>query len=183
MRLSTKQGDQDFRWKAYKPEPVYVWMCLHEVIDVSMYHPLRYHRKLSFGHCHPYQWQHVLMQQNLPRHDLLAEPLYKASSAHRRIKGELPATHASYLLQVTVCVRSQNFYRNVPTTMYPLPHIRKPTPVQGHTRSVITNGGLQGSRKKCMAATHPVQQSEGFLSGMWGKIRPVQRLVDRRCRC
>ena len=63
--------------------------------------------------------------------------------------------------------------------MFPLPHIRKPTPVQRDTRSVIANRDLQGSRKECVAATHPVQQPKTFLSDLRRKIRLFQRLVVR----
>ena len=63
--------------------------------------------------------------------------------------------------------------------MCPVPHVRKPTPVQGDTCSVITNGDLQSRRKKRMVAAHPVQEFEAFLPDPWWEFEPVQRFVCR----
>ena len=51
-------------------------MCLYELFDVSVYHPLLYHREVDLGHRYSYQWLHVRMSKRFPHHSLLAESLY-----------------------------------------------------------------------------------------------------------
>ena len=66
-------------------------------------------------------------------------------------------THPNYLPQVTVRVYPYDLYGNVPAAVFPLPHIRKPTPIQRVAGPVIGDRDLQGTRKERVAATHPVQ--------------------------
>jgi hypothetical protein len=67
--------------------------------------------------------------------------------------------------------------------VFPLPHIRKPPPVQRGAGSVITDENFQGPWKKCVMTTGPVQRFETLLSDPWWKLGHIQGLVDRTCRC
>ena len=50
-------------------------MCLDELVDIPIIHPLRCHRKLVGTHRHSQKRQHVLMAKCFPRHNLLTEHL------------------------------------------------------------------------------------------------------------
>ena len=41
------------RTETYKFEPIRILVCRHKLVDVSVRHPLRYHRELGFGHYDP----------------------------------------------------------------------------------------------------------------------------------
>lgn len=61
--------------QTYELEPVCFAMSHDVLADGSIYHPLRYHRKLVVVHRHSYQWHHVRVTKVFPCHDLLAELL------------------------------------------------------------------------------------------------------------
>lgn len=73
--FSAKKGCRDFRRSTYEPDPVYVRMCLREVIDIPIYHPVRYHGEVALGHHNSSEWQDVWVLEGLPHNNLLAELL------------------------------------------------------------------------------------------------------------
>ena len=56
-----------------------------------------------------------------------------------------------------------DLHGNVPAAVFPLPHTRKPTPVQRIAGPVIGDGDLQSAWKERVVATHHVQWFETFL--------------------
>jgi hypothetical protein len=69
------------RVKPYKLEQIRIPMRLDELVDVPIYHPLRYHYELVITHCHSQQWQHIRMVKGFPHHNLFAEPLHRSVSS------------------------------------------------------------------------------------------------------
>ena len=61
----------------YQLQPVCIRVCLHELAEVSVDHPVRYHRELSLGHHYSNQWQDIRMPKRSPRHNLFTEPLHR----------------------------------------------------------------------------------------------------------
>ena len=48
LRLSQSRRKQSRKRGTYKSDPVCIWMCFNELVDISVCHPLRYHGKPSF---------------------------------------------------------------------------------------------------------------------------------------
>ena len=59
-------------------------MRFDELVDVTIYHPFRYHREVVVTHCNSQQGKHVWMAQRLPRHNFLAEPLNRSGLTVQR---------------------------------------------------------------------------------------------------
>jgi hypothetical protein len=119
-------------------------MGLDELVDVPIYHPLRYHRELVGVHCHTQQWQHVRMAKSFPRHNFLAEFLHQSiSSPTRVIREAVQITHACNFLEIAGRVYPQNLDRDLATLVIAHPHVREPAAVQRDIRSVVTNRDLQ----------------------------------------
>lgn len=68
--------------KTYERDPIYPWMCLDKVANISILHPVRYHSEMVLGYHHSDQWQNVPMPQGFPHYHLLAEFLHKTLSVH-----------------------------------------------------------------------------------------------------
>ena len=77
-----------FEQWTYQLQPVCIRMRLHEVIDVSVCHPVRYHCELGLRHCRSYQWQNVWVLEGFTLDNLLAEPLHRSQSVHRHTRTE-----------------------------------------------------------------------------------------------
>ena len=60
---------------SYKIKLVRIPIGLDELVNVSVDHPFRRHRKMPVAHCHSQQWEYVWMAETFPRHHFLAEPL------------------------------------------------------------------------------------------------------------
>ena len=56
FQLSQTRGKQSRKQGTYKLEPICPWVCLNELADASVRHPVRYHGKPSFRHHHSEQW-------------------------------------------------------------------------------------------------------------------------------
>ena len=91
-------GEQGKKWRTHKLESVNVFMRPNELVDISVWHPIRYHRELSLRHQHSHQRQDIRMAKESPQDDLPAEPLHRALLAHTRGTGKGTETHANYLL-------------------------------------------------------------------------------------
>jgi len=63
-------------------------MCLDKIVDISIRHPVGYHRKPSLGHRHSDKRQDIWMTKGFPCYDLLAEPLRKVPLVHRQAERE-----------------------------------------------------------------------------------------------
>ena len=111
-------------------------MDCHKLVDVPIYHPLRYHSKLIPGHDRPQQWQHVWVSKSFPSYDFLAEPLQRLShsvSQHAQGYNSPLVAHVSNIQRTVVVAWAQNLDRDLPATMFTLPHVPKPTTVHWDT--------------------------------------------------
>ena len=61
--------------KTYKSQPVHVDIRLHELVDVTVRHPLRCHHEQIPSHRHAQQLEHVRMAEGPPCRNLPAKPL------------------------------------------------------------------------------------------------------------
>ena len=111
------------------------------------------------------------MLEGPPRDNFLAEPL-DGALVGAEVCGERKrsTTHTEYLLQVTVFIRPHDLHSNLPTAVFPLPHVRVPAPIQCDPGSIVANGDLHRFRKKRVEAARPVQQLEALLFGPWRKF-------------
>ena len=79
------KGQPDFeRNRAYQFQPVCIRARPHEIVDVCVHHPVRYHCEPGFRHRNSYQRQDIRMPKCFPRHNFFAEPLDGALSVHKR---------------------------------------------------------------------------------------------------
>ena len=134
--------------RSYKVKPIHIPVCLDELVDVSIDHPFRYHRKMPIAHCHAQQWKHILVAEAFPRHNFLAEPLctdQSALSVHFREFRVM--THANNLFKVACRVHSENLDCNLATLIFAHPNISIPTLVQRLSRLVITMWDVQRTWK------------------------------------
>ena len=61
--------------KPYKLEPIRIPMRLDKLVDVPVCHPFGYYCEVAIAHCHSQQREHVRMAEDIPQHNLYAEPL------------------------------------------------------------------------------------------------------------
>ena len=88
LSVNLKQRPRGHEREAYQLQPVCIRVLFHKIIDVSVPHPVRYHRKLGIGHRHSYQRQDVRMPEDFPRNNLLTESLHGMPSALRHTERE-----------------------------------------------------------------------------------------------
>jgi len=104
-------------------------MCLDELVNIPIPHPLRYHCELGIIHCNPQQLQYIWMAKSVPRHNLFAEPLRESVSADQRTPSVRLETHSYDFIKVARGVNSQHLDRNMATFVFTLPHIGVPAPI------------------------------------------------------
>jgi len=113
-------------------------MCLDELADASVDHPLRYHHKLGIHHCCSQQRQYIRMMEEFPCYSLLAEPLHSHNQLiYTGFQRATPITHLCNLLTFVLREYPQNLDRNVMPLMFAHPHISGPTPVWRVFRRVV----------------------------------------------
>jgi hypothetical protein len=116
-------------------------MSLDELVDVPIYHPLRYHREMVGANCHTQQWQHVWMAKGPPCHNLLAEPLHQSvSSPTCVIRKVVQTTHACNFPGIDGWVYTQN--PNLATLVFVHPRVREKIAVQRAVRSIADKRNL-----------------------------------------
>ena len=149
----------------------------HELVDVTVRHPLRHHPESTIGHRHPHQRQDIWMAKGLPRRNFLAKPLIGSQSDSRNRQARPPVTYSCDLLQVACLAYPQNFDGDFSTLMFSLPHVCKPALVQRNALSVVARRDVKGFQKDDVASAYLVQGFETFLSDLWCVTELVQCLV------
>ena len=66
--------------ESYKLERIRFPVRLDVLVDISVHHPLRYHREFFFIHRDTQKREHMRMTKSVPSHDLLAELLHRSVS-------------------------------------------------------------------------------------------------------
>ena len=125
-------------------------MSFDELVDISVYHPLRYHRESVTPHCDSQQQKHVRVLKRSPCHDFFAEPLriHKHGEFLVCVVGKFWAvTHIYNLIKVARRIYSQNLDRDLTALILAHPNIGEPTAVGGVVKPVVTRWDLQRPRK------------------------------------